>query len=93
MALGPFPPSGNGEPEIGDKAPLAEFMEKTEMSLEALHTYTNEPVLLVVIPSGPLMFPFPPLGKGEPVTPESVPVAESNLNAEMVTSAVFGIYT
>jgi hypothetical protein len=68
-------------------------MERTEMSFEALHTYTNEPVVLVVIPSGPLMFPFPPLGKGDPVTPESAPVAASNLNAEIVTSAVFGIYT
>ena len=40
MPLGPFPSMGNGEPAITDRPP-PELILKTEMSLEALHTYTD----------------------------------------------------
>jgi hypothetical protein len=73
IALGPLPPSGKGEPPIGVKAPVALLIEKAETSLDALHTYMNLPAPSAVIPSGPLMLPFPPLGNGEPETESTRP--------------------
>src|SRR5215471_14913419 len=89
IALGAFPPSGNGEPATGLRVPL-ELTENTEMSLDALHTKTKFPASLAAIPSGPLMLPCPPLGNGEPESALRAPVLKLNVNAEMVASAVFG---
>src|SRR4051812_8060059 len=90
IALGALPPSGKGEPPTGVRTPVALLMEKAETSLDALHTYMNLPAPSAVIPRGPLMLPFPPLGNGEPETGVNPPVAESSVKAEMVASAVFG---
>jgi hypothetical protein len=51
IALGPFPPSGNGDPAMGAKAPVLLLIVNTETSLDALHTYTKCPKLSDVIPS------------------------------------------
>ena len=90
IALGAFPPSGNGEPPIDVKAPVEPLIENTEISLEALQTYMNLPAPSAAMPSGPLMLPLPPLGNGEPGTGVNPPVEASSVNAEIVASAVFG---
>jgi hypothetical protein len=90
IALGPFPPSGNGDPAMGAKAPVLLLIVNTETSLDALHTYTKCPKLSDVIPSGPLIVPLPPLGNGEPAIGIRPPVVESRVKAEMVASAPLG---
>lgn len=64
MPLGAFPSMGNGDPAIADRPPL-EVILKTEISLEALHTYTDCPEGSTTMPVAPLMVPLPPLGKGD----------------------------
>jgi hypothetical protein len=89
IADGASPPSENGEPKTGLKAPLG-LTENTEMSLDALQTKTKLPAVVVAIPSGPLTFPWPPLEKGEPETAVRAPVLKLRVNAEMVASDVLG---
>ena len=92
IADGALPPTENGEPETGIKAPPG-LTENTEMSLDALQTKTKLPAVVVVIPSGPLTLPLPPLEKGEPETAVRAPVLKLRVNAEMVASDVLGTYT
>ena len=87
IPLGPFPSMGNGDPVIADRPPL-ELILKTEISFEALHTYTECPEGSATIPVGPLMVPLPPLGNGEPLIVVRAPVKEFRVRADKVASAV-----